>query len=147
MPTWVQTGCLEYTKRMPKECKVEILELPAAKRVKTTNTQKIKQEECHTIQKILAKHPHALVVALDERGKPWSTQSLAEDMKQWLGNGTDVMLLIGGPDGLDEKCLEAAAQKRSLSKLTLPHPMVRVLVTEQLYRAWSLLNNHPYHRA
>lgn len=147
MPNWVQTGCLEYTKRMPKECKVEILELPAAKRVKTTNTQKIKQEECHTIQKILAKHPHALVVALDERGKPWSTQSLAEDMKQWLGNGTDVMLLIGGPDGLDEKCLEAAAQKRSLSKLTLPHPMVRVLVTEQLYRAWSLLNNHPYHRA
>ncbi len=147
MPAWVQTGFAEYTKRMPKECQVILLELPAAKRLKTTNVQKIKQEECQTIQKALAKHPGALVVALDERGKPWSTAGLAGELEQWLGSGQDVMLLIGGPDGLDSACLQAATQKRSLSALTLPHPMVRVLLAEQLYRAWSVLNNHPYHRA
>ena len=147
MPAWVQTGFAEYTKRMPKECQVILLELPAAKRLKTTNVQKIKQEECQTIQKALAKHPGALVVALDERVKPWSTAGLAGELEQWLGSGQDVMLLIGGPDGLDSACLQAATQKRSLSALTLPHPMVRVLLAEQLYRAWSVLNNHPYHRA
>jgi 23S rRNA (pseudouridine1915-N3)-methyltransferase len=86
-------------------------------------------------------------VALDERGQQWSTLELAAQLTGWLRDGRDVSLLVGGPDGLDAPCRARAERHWSLSRLTLPHPLVRVLIAEQLYRAWSLLHNHPYHRA
>ena len=88
----------------------------------------------------------ALVIALDLRGKAWDTQELSTQMDGWLSMGRDVVLLIGGPEGLSAECFRLADASWSLSRLTLPHPMVRILVAEQLYRAWSILKNHPYHR-
>jgi 23S rRNA (pseudouridine1915-N3)-methyltransferase len=87
------------------------------------------------------------IVALDVGGKAWSTEQLSDQLGQWMGAGPDIALLVGGPEGLAEACLQQADGRWSLSPLTLPHPLVRVVVAEQLYRAWSLLRNHPYHRA
>jgi 23S rRNA (pseudouridine1915-N3)-methyltransferase len=87
------------------------------------------------------------VIALDVLGKAWSTEHLAEQIKSWQMSGRNMSLLIGGPDGLSEACLQRAEQRWSLSALTFPHPLVRVILAEQLYRAWSINNNHPYHRA
>lgn len=86
------------------------------------------------------------VVALDVTGKAWSTEQLSDQVSQWQMLGSNMALLVGGPDGLSDDCLARAQQRWSLSKLTFPHPLVRVVVAEQLYRAWTLLNNHPYHR-
>ena len=91
--------------------------------------------------------PQQLVVALDVKGRAWSTEQLAEQLQGWLQDGRNLSLLVGGPDGLAPACLERAEQRWSLSPLTLPHPLVRVLLAEQLYRAWTVLNNHPYHRS
>ena len=88
-----------------------------------------------------------LVIALDVKGKTWSTDELSTQLDNWMAGGQDVALLVGGPEGLATSCLEAARVRWSLSPLTLPHPLVRVVVAEQLYRAWSILRNHPYHRA
>lgn len=89
----------------------------------------------------------ARVVALDVKGKPWSTEGLSSNMEEWMQDGRDVALLVGGPDGLDPRCLQQAQQRWSLSPLTFPHPLVRVIIAEQLYRAHSIIKNHPYHRA
>ena len=86
------------------------------------------------------------VVALEIQGKPWSTNQLSIQLQNWMQGGQDIALLIGGPEGLAKDCIQRADQSWSLSPLTLPHPMVRVIIAEQLFRAWSILNNHPYHR-
>lgn len=86
------------------------------------------------------------VVALDVKGKPWSTEQLASHLRDWQLGGDNISLLVGGPDGLAEECLARADQRWSLSALTLPHPLVRIVLAEQLYRAWTINNNHPYHR-
>ena len=145
MPDWVTTGFNEYAKRLPPECALQLHEVNAAKRGKSAAIDKIIQTEG---QAILAKIPkHAFVIALDEAGQSWSTQKLANQLNTWLQAGQDIALLVGGPEGLSDQCKAQAKQHWSLSPLTLPHPMVRVLIAEALYRAWSLLNNHPYHRA
>lgn len=145
MPQWVNTGYDEYAKRLPRECELLLKELPLAKRSKTTVIEQAIAQEGEQMLKAIPKDNH--VIALEVGGKPWSTEQLAAQLKQWLPVGRDISLLIGGPDGLAPSCRDQAKQQWSLSPLTLPHPLVRIVVAEQLYRAWSLLNGHPYHRA
>lgn len=147
MPKWVTQGYDEYAKRLPRECQLVLHELPLANRGKSlskADVEKIKQQEAVAIKNKLPKNTY--VVALDERGKPWTTLQMADEMTAWMSGGQDVALLIGGPDGLSPELKESAAKLWSLSPLTLPHPIVRVLLAEQLYRAWSVTQNHPYHR-
>lgn len=144
MPGWVQDGFAEYAKRMPRECSLQLVEIPPERRAKNADIARIKSTEC---EKLLgATSRGSRIVALDERGHAWSTRQLADRLGGWLAGGSDVALLVGGPDGLDSACLNKSELRWSLSPLTLPHPLVRVVVAEQLYRAWSLLQGHPYHR-
>jgi len=144
MPDWVQTGCDEYLKRLSNDIAISFKELPLAQRGKNTPAALSIEKEG---QQMLAAIPDQhFVVALDSRGKQWSTEQLSERLADWRMQGRDMSLLIGGPDGLSKACLTRADITWSLSALTLPHPLVRVLLVEQLYRAWSILNNHPYHK-
>ncbi len=145
MPDWVEKGFYEYAKRLPHSCALKLIELPMPQRSKNSSVQQLKEKEAALIEQALPKQ--ALVIALDEYGQEVSTVGLSNKMKQWLESGQDVALLIGGPDGLDGRLLQKARWTWSLSKLTFPHPLVRVIVAEQLYRAWSVLQNHPYHRS
>lgn len=144
MPDWVEQGYAEYAKRMPRECVVEMLELPLAQRGKNTDIAKAMEKEGEAMLAAIGKGEQ--VIALDVKGKPWSTEQLAENMASWKMSGTNYCLLIGGPDGLAPACLAMASAKWSLSPLTLPHPLVRIVVIEQLYRACTILQNHPYHK-
>lgn len=144
MPGWVEQGYQEFAKRLPAECSLKLVEIPAGKRGKNADIARLTREEG---ERTLAAIPKgARVVALDVKGKPWSTEQLAQQLHGWLGDGRDVALLIGGPEGLADSCRGRADTLWSLSPLTFPHPLVRIVVAEQLYRAWSILQNHPYHR-
>lgn len=144
MPAWVQAGCAEYQKRLPKDFSVEIKELALAPRGKSTSIETAMEREAEQILGAIA--PQSFVIALDSRGKQWTTERLATQVQQWREQARPVALLVGGPDGLAPSCLQRADLSWSLSALTLPHPLVRVVVLEQLYRVWSFLNNHPYHK-
>ena len=144
MPSWVSQGVEEYSRRMPRELKVEWKELPLAPRGKSGNSQQLKDKEGEQILRAIPSGDR--VIALDVRGKSLSTGKLAEQLSGWQMSGDNYSLLIGGPDGLSAGCLERAERRWSLSELTLPHPLVRVLLAEQLYRAWTITVNHPYHR-
>ena len=144
MPAWVEQGYQEYAKRMNVECQLQLVELAPGKRGKGMDVERAMRDEGKRMLQAIPKG--ALVIALDQRGKDWDTLELSTQMSDWLSLGRDVALLIGGPEGLAEECYALAERKWSLSRLTLPHPMVRILVAEQLYRAWSILKNHPYHR-
>ena len=143
MPGWVETACAEYLKRMPREATVEIVEIKPDKRAQGKNSTTVQEAEAKRIMDACGRD---YLIALDERGAEVTTLQLAERMESWLGNGRDVALVIGGADGLHEDIKSRADWLWSLSKLTLPHGMVRVLLAEQLYRAWTVINNHPYHR-
>ena len=145
MPKWVLEGYAEYAKRLPKSCSLKLIELPMAIRGKTSSVEKNKQEEVKRIEMAIPKG--VKIIVLDELGVQTTTVQLAEKLKGWLGSGQDIALVVGGPDGLSSSFLEKADWKWGLSKLTLPHPLVRVVVAEQVYRAWSILQNHPYHRS
>lgn len=144
MPAWVETGYAEYAKRMPRDCVVELVELPLAQRGKNTDIARAMEKEGEEMLAVIGKGEQ--VIALDVKGKPWSTEQLAEQMANWRMSGNNYCLLIGGPDGLAPQCLAQAHVRWSLSALTLPHPLVRIVVIEQLYRACSILQNHPYHK-
>ncbi|WP_075184968.1 23S rRNA (pseudouridine(1915)-N(3))-methyltransferase RlmH [Teredinibacter haidensis] len=147
MPGWVQQGYQEYAKRMPREMETHLVELPLANRSKNTNTQAVKDAEAEQILSAIDSLPgHKHIIALDVLGKNLTTEKLADKMAGWQMEGVCPCLIIGGPDGLAQKVLQMAAEKWSLSGLTLPHPLVRVLIMEQLYRAWTILQNHPYHK-
>lgn len=144
MPEWVKTGYQEYAKRLPPECRLSLIEIAPGKRGKNADIARVVQGEG---ERMLASIPKdSCVIALDVRGTEWGTEQLSAQLRDWLQSGRDVALLIGGPDGLAESCLKRAQFKWSLSKLTLPHTLVRVVAAEQLYRAWSILKGHPYHR-
>lgn len=144
MPDWITSGFNEYTKRMPREARIELIELKPESRTSGKTTAQIMDAEA---QRILAALPqNTLRIALDEHGATPTTKQLAQQMQRWLGDGRDVAFIIGGADGLHESVKQAAQEMMALSALTLPHGMVRVLLAEQLYRAHSLLHNHPYHR-
>ena len=145
MPRWVEEGVSEYSKRLPAEIHFEIKEIPLGKRGKNADLQRAIQAEGQ--QMLAAIGERDKVIALDVQGKSWSTEKLAVELNNWQMEGDNICLLVGGPDGLAPACLRRAQQRWSLSALTLPHPLVRIVLAEQLYRAWSINNNHPYHRS
>lgn len=145
MPAWVTSGFQEYAKRLPADLRLELVEIPPGHRGKGADVKRAIEKESKQILAALGKDER--VVALDVQGRNWSTEQLAENLSGWQMGGQNVALLIGGPDGLSPECLALAQQRWSLSNLIFPHPLVRVILAEQIYRAWSLLNNHPYHRA
>lgn len=144
MPDWVSEGFYEYAKRLPAECALQLQEIPMSKRGRNQATERVLETEGKAILKTIT--PLETVVALDRTGKTWSTEQLAVRLKIWLASGKNLALLIGGPEGFAPECIARADESWSLSPLTLPHPLVRVVVAEALYRAWSFLNHHPYHR-
>ena len=144
MPAWVNSGFGDYAERLPRELKLELVELPLAARGKNPDIERAKSAEG---EKLLERSRDHHRVVLDERGTSWTSPALAARLKNWMQNGRDVALIVGGPDGHSRVVLESADDTWSLSRLTLPHALVRVLIAEQVYRAWSLLANHPYHRA
>lgn len=144
MPDWVQAGYNEYAKRLPRDCSLELKEIPLAQRGKNTDIARAIEKESESMLGAIPVQER--VIALDVQGKPQSTESLAEHLRDWHMQGGNTSFLIGGPDGLSAGCLQRASQRWSLSGLTLPHPLVRIVLAEQLYRAWTLLNHHPYHR-
>jgi len=143
MPAWVESGYLEYAGRMPRECRLDLVELPLPRRGKRVDLQRMLEQEA---KRLLMAAGGARIVALDERGRQPDTRELGRWLASWLEGGRDVALLVGGPDGLAPRCVATAECVWSLSRLTLPHPLVRVVVAEQCYRALSLLQGHPYHR-
>lgn len=145
MPKWVSEGVAGYQERLPREWRFELVEIPVAARGDNADVERLKRAEG---QKMLRAIPDgAEVIAFDERGESLATTDWARAVREWQRDGRDVALLIGGPDGLAPECLQRARRRWSLSKLTLPHALARVFVLEQLYRAWSVAVNHPYHRA
>lgn len=143
LPDWAETACDDYLKRLPRELRVEVVPIKPDKRTGLpTDTVK-----AHEATRLLERCPKgARRVALDEHGRQVSTRELAGLLTDWLGDGRDLALLIGGADGLDSSLLAQAELKLALSRLTLPHALARVVLAEQLYRAASLLAGHPYHR-
>lgn len=144
MPQWVKMGYEEYAGRLRADVTLKLIEIPALPRKKNADVKRILKEEGEKLQKAIPKG--AMVVGLDVIGQSITTPQLSEKMAGWMLSGRDIALLIGGPEGFSPEIKSLFEQSLSLSKLTLPHPMVRVLVAEQLFRAWSILNNHPYHR-
>lgn len=144
MPSWVQQGYDEYAKRLPRECELILKEISAGKRGKNSDTARIVKDEGERMLAAIPANSH--LVTLDLGGKMWSTQELSQAMQRWQGNGQHVSLLIGGPEGLADSVKQRARESWCLSNLTFPHPLVRIIVAEQIYRAYSILQNHPYHR-
>ena len=145
MPSWVEQGYREFSKRLPHECSLRLVEIPLGKRGKSQAAARARHEEGQAMLAAIPADCH--VVALDVKGKAWSTGDLAARLQDWMASGRDLALLVGGPDGLSPACLERADQHWSLSALTFPHALVRVMLAEQLYRAWTITTGHPYHRS
>ena len=143
MPGWVETACADFIKRMPRESTVEIVDIKPEKRAAGNSTENIQLIEA---KRILEAAGRDYLIACDERGQEVTTLQLADKMKSWQTLGRDVSIVIGGADGLHTSIKQQADWLWGLSKLTLPHAFVRVLLTEQLYRAYSVIQNHPYHR-
>ncbi len=144
MPGWVEAGVDEYRKRLPPELALNIREIPLGKRGKNADIARAIAQEGEAMLAAIGARDR--VVALEVKGRAWSTEQLAQQLAGWQMSGDDVALLVGGPDGLAPACVARATERWSLSPLTLPHPLVRVLLAEQLYRAWTINHNHPYHR-
>jgi 23S rRNA (pseudouridine1915-N3)-methyltransferase len=144
MPTWISNGFDEYVKRMPADCRIVLKELKPVERSGSKTAETAMALERTRIEAALPKG--ARIVALDERGKDLTSVQLAQHLTQWQQDGRDVAFIIGGADGLDAEFKTKADMMLRISSLTLPHGMVRVLLAEQLYRAWSITQNHPYHR-
>ena len=144
MPSWITEGFSEYAKRMPREAKIELVEIKPEARSSGKTAAQIMEAEAQRIRAVLP--AGALCIALDEHGATPTTKQLTQQMQDWMQQGRDVAFIIGGADGLHESVKHKAQQLLALSAFTLPHGMVRVLLAEQLYRAHSLMHNHPYHR-
>ncbi len=144
MPQWIQEGCDTYFQRMPAHLQVMVREVAVAKRGREDNPTVAMTREAE--QLLSGVDDRDTVLALEVGGKHWNTEQLARKLELWQESGGNVSLLIGGPDGLAAACRDRADQLWSLSPLTLPHPLVRVILAEQLYRAWTITTHHPYHR-
>ncbi len=143
-PDWVVAGFTDYARRLPREMTLQLTEIPVAPRKNLPVDRARRQEGERMLEQLSARD---WVIALDVGGAAWTTERLAEKLNDWQMQGRDVAFLIGGPDGLDAACLGRADERLSLSALTFPHGLVRVMLAEQLYRAWTLRSGHPYHRA
>ncbi|MDR3480241.1 MAG: 23S rRNA (pseudouridine(1915)-N(3))-methyltransferase RlmH [Burkholderiaceae bacterium] len=144
MPAWIEAGFAEYVKRMPAECRIHLKEIKPVERSGSKTSETAMALERAKIEAALPKG--CRIVTLDERGKDLTTVQLSQLLTQWQQDGRDVSFIIGGADGLDAEFKARADMLIRISSLTLPHGMVRVLLAEQLYRAWSITQNHPYHR-
>lgn len=145
MPAWVEAGFSEYSKRLPADFALSVTEIALGKRGKGGDIKQAIKKETDAVLAKLKDADH--VVALEVTGKRLSTEALAERVDSIRMDGKNIALLVGGPDGLGQACRDRANEQWSLSALTLPHPLVRIVLAEQIYRAWSILNGHPYHRA
>ncbi|MEK7816442.1 MAG: 23S rRNA (pseudouridine(1915)-N(3))-methyltransferase RlmH [Pseudomonadota bacterium] len=144
MPAWVEAGYHEYAKRLPHECRLTLREIPAGRRTKGADLKRLIEQE--GARQLAAIPAGCRVVALDRGGRQMDTEQLATELKKRLAGGQNLALLIGGPEGLAPQCLKRADDTWSLSALTLAHPVVRVVLAEQLYRTWSIVKGLPYHR-
>jgi len=144
MPKWVQEGYEEYAKRFPSSFKIQLIEIPPEKRTKQSDLHLLTIKEGQKILSLVK--PHHQMIALAVEGKSWSTEQLANKLEQWQLQSKPLDFIIGGPEGLSEACLARAETQWSLSPLTFPHPLVRIVLIEQLYRALMILQGHPYHR-
>lgn len=143
MPDWVETACAEYIKRMPRELDTEIIEIKPDKRAAGKNSEVVQEAEA---KRILEAANKDFLIVLDEHGQEVTTTQLADKLSQWQSLGKDISLVIGGADGIHKSLKQKADWLWSLSKLTMPHAMVRVVLAEQLYRAYTVIQHHPYHR-
>ncbi len=143
MPAWIDQGVDEYARRLPKGVTVDWLNIAPAKRG-TNSSLRYQQIEAESIRAKLATEDY--LVALHVLGQEMTTETIAERLDQWQMTGNRVSIVIGGPDGLHPSILDAAQEQWSFGRITLPHPLVRVILSEQLYRAWSIQAGHPYHR-
>ncbi|MDP0561049.1 MAG: 23S rRNA (pseudouridine(1915)-N(3))-methyltransferase RlmH [Candidatus Endonucleobacter sp. (ex Gigantidas childressi)] len=144
MPSWIEGGYREYSRRLVQDVRLELVEVPLGRRSKDSDISR--QQAKEATQMLAAIGKGDLVVAMDVLGKLWSTRQLAENMAGWLHSGCDVSLLVGGPEGLPRGSADNVDFRWSLSPLTLPHTLVRVVIAEQIYRGWSILQGHPYHK-
>lgn len=144
MPQWVNEAFVDYAKRIPRQQSVTLSCIATATRKSGASTQRLQQQEAEKIQQKIK--PGSWTIALDEHGKQWSTLEWADQYRTWLQQYPLVNFIIGGPDGLAPALLKQASQTIALGKMTLPHGLVRVVLIEQLYRAWSVVEGHPYHR-
>ncbi len=144
MPRWVNDGYEEYQKRLKQDIQIQLIEIPIAKRIKTTSINTLLQQEAKLIQAKISKSDY--IVSLDFRGKQFSTEAFSTHITNWQQFHPSIAFIIGGPDGVDESISAMANEKIALSKMTLPHPLVRVVLAEQIYRAWSYAKGHPYHK-
>ena len=144
MPDWVETGYQEYAKRLPRGCCLVLHEIPAGRRTKGADLRRLIEQE--GARQLAAIPSGTRVIALDRAGRKMDTETLAAEIKLLLASGENLALLIGGPEGLAPACLERADARWTLSELTMAHTVVRVVLAEQLYRAWSITQNLPYHR-
>jgi len=143
MPDWVESASQDFIKRLPAEIKVDSRLLPLIKRGKNADIARIVRDES---RKLLAAVPdNSRIIVLDVRGRQVTTEGLSTMLEDWMQQGQDVAIIIGGPDGVSDEVLQAG-QRLSFSSLTFPHPLVKVILLEQIYRAWSIISNHPYHR-
>lgn len=145
MPDWVQTAWSDYARRLPADCALELKEIKPEPRTSGKTPAQMMQAEARRIESALP--TNAYLIALDEHGRDLTTMKLAAELEKWRSGGQDVVFLVGGPDGLDADLKRRCDSLLRLSSMTLPHPMVRVVLAEQLYRAWAINTNHPYHRA
>jgi 23S rRNA (pseudouridine1915-N3)-methyltransferase len=144
MPAWVEQGYQEYAKRMPPDLPVDLVEIALGTRSKNADIARLMRREGE--QMLAATQPGERIVTLEVNGRNWSTEELAAHLDTWRLEARNVNLMVGGPEGLAEEVSARSDQRWSLSALTLPHPLVRILLAEQLYRAWTILNRHPYHK-
>lgn len=149
MPDWVYNCCTEYFQRMPAEFKVTLIEVPIEKRRKNQSINVLKSKDTQRLLEAVPKNDW--IVALDEKGQSKTTAKFAQGLEAWCAHSRNVTFLIGGPDGIDFSVQQNGRnswpdQRWSLSELTFPHPLARVILAEQIYRAWSVLAGHPYHR-
>ncbi|PJE78993.1 Ribosomal RNA large subunit methyltransferase H [invertebrate metagenome] len=144
MPDWIEAGYREYSRRIGGDVRLDLVEISLGRRGKGSGVARLQEKEA---QKMLASVGSGdRVITLEIAGKLWSTEKLADNLGNWQQSGRNVSLLVGGPEGLHSSCLARANERWSLSPLTLPHPIVRVVIAEQIYRAWSILHHHPYHK-
>lgn len=144
MPSWVTAGYAEYARRMPRECRTELIEIALGHRGKGADLARAMRTEGERM--LAAVRPNDRVVAMEVGGTLHSTEDLARIVGDWMGQGVNAALLIGGPDGLSDACVKRADEQWSLSRMTLPHGLVRVMLAEALYRATTVLKGHPYHK-
>lgn len=144
MPEWVESAVKEYRQRLGRDIQLQIIDIPLNKRGKNADIKKFMEKEGQLM--LRAAKPSDHLIALDVEGSRLSTEKMAQKFNDFLHQGVNIALLMGGPEGLSEQCKQACQSRWSLSDLTLPHPLARVLVTEQIYRCWSILHGHPYHK-